>query len=56
METRNRWIAEQNVARFEKQLAIETDAGRREILERLLSQERERLSAAGQSDATAGRA
>lgn len=35
-----KWIAAENVARFEEKLATEADAERRKILQQLLAQER----------------
>ena len=36
------WIAGENISRFEKQLAMETDPEKRQVLEELLAQERAR--------------
>lgn len=35
-----KWIAAENVARFEEKLAAESDAEKREILQQLLAEER----------------
>lgn len=37
-----KWIAAENVARFEEKLATESDAEKRQILQQLLAQERAR--------------
>lgn len=44
MEERTRWIAVQNVDRFKRRLASETDPEKRHVLRRLLDEEQGRLS------------
>jgi hypothetical protein len=39
----DRWIVRQNIDRFERQLQIERDEGRRRQLQRLLDAERQKM-------------
>lgn len=44
MDQSSRWVAAQNLARYRRQLAGETDPDKRQLLKRLLADEHGRLA------------